>query len=375
MNSETFFEEPLEQSKVKSRIVEKYFSSWSQVILNSNRKNPIEKIGYFDLFAGTGMYNDGSKSTPLLIIEKALSTPFLVTSLMTVFNDADEANCALLQKNIMAMPGIDRLTHKPDFSSFEMAGENFKSVFCGRKPIPSILFLDPWGYKGVTLKLINSVVKDWGSECIFFLNYQRVNAAFGTALFSQHVNALFGEKRADFIRSELDRDNHRMAPADREHFIMSQLVEALEENSANYVLKFKFYKPNADRTSHYLVFATKGFRGYEIMKDIMAKESVPQDSVIPTFEYTENPELNMVFTFENPHETLAISVLDKFAGRTLTFNQIYELHSPKTHYIRRNYREALVRLENTGKIIVATDSQIKRRAGTYGETCTITFAK
>ena len=365
-----FFDEQLQQSLVKARIVAKYFSGWSQVMLNTRSNLSNRNVGYYDLFAGTGSYEDGSKSTPLLILEKAVANPELSQRLITIFNDKEESHCTRLRSAIEALPGIGNLKHTPQVSRFEIDAD-MAEFFRKKSLIPSILFLDPWGYKGISLELISSVVKDWGCECIFFFNYLRVNAAFDNPLFSDHVDALFGADRATDIRKSLS--STRRTPLERETFILNQLVEALKTRSAQFVLKFRFVSPSVDRTSHYLIFVTKGFRGYEIMKDIMAGESVPQDADVPTFEFTENPERNQLFKLQDPHDDLAISLLAKFKGQSLYFADIYEQHSPNTHFVRKNYRTALTILENNGKLFAQNTGPTKRRAGTFGETCKITF--
>ena len=58
------------------------------------------------------------------------------------------------------------------------------------------MFVDPWGYKGLSLRLINSVLKDWACECIFFFNYNRINMGLGNDAVKEHMDALFGEERA-----------------------------------------------------------------------------------------------------------------------------------------------------------------------------------
>ena len=114
-----FFDEPLAQSLVKARIVAKYFAGWSQVMLNTpGRTN--KDIGFYDLFAGTGSYDDGSKSTPLLVLEKAVSHPVLSQHLVTMFNDKEDAHCTRLKSAIDALPGVEKLKHKPQISRFEI---------------------------------------------------------------------------------------------------------------------------------------------------------------------------------------------------------------------------------------------------------------
>lgn len=366
-----FFDEPLAQSQVKARIVAKYFSSWSQVMLNTPGRTK-KDIGFYDLFAGTGSYEDGSKSTPLLILEKAVSNPELTQHLVTIFNDKDENHCARLQAAIESLPGINTLKYKPQISHFEIETEA-ANFFKSKLLIPSILFLDPWGYKGLSLELIGSVVKDWGCECIFFFNYRRVNAAFDNPLFSDHIDALFGAERAADIRSSLS--STKRTPFERETYILNQLSAALKRQSSQYVLKFRFVCPTIERTSHYLIFATKGFLGYEIMKDIMANESIPDDEPIPTYQYTENPERNQMLQLEDPHEQLAFELHKAFAGQSTDLASIYRQHSPETPYIKKNYRSALCILEERGKLTAQNEGPTKRRVGTFGDKCKITFKK
>lgn len=56
------------------------------------RRNPDPKIAYLDLFAGPGRYKDGTKSTPLLILEKAIQDDAMSQMLVTIFNDRDDNN-------------------------------------------------------------------------------------------------------------------------------------------------------------------------------------------------------------------------------------------------------------------------------------------
>ncbi|NBH01622.1 three-Cys-motif partner protein TcmP, partial [Escherichia coli] len=129
---------------------------------------------YIDLFAGPGRYKNGSKSTPIKVLETAISNPDMQNMLVTVFNDADAECINSLQESINSIPGIENLKYKPQVINHEV-GENIVKTFNERKLVPTFFFVDPWGYKGLSLQLINSVVKNWGCDCIFFFNYNRIN--------------------------------------------------------------------------------------------------------------------------------------------------------------------------------------------------------
>lgn len=92
MSEKDFFEKKSEQSEIKTEIVHEYFWIWAHIIAKHLRKQGSYKIGYVDLFAGKGKYDDGSKSTPLMITETAIQHSEFSQTLATVFNDIKREN-------------------------------------------------------------------------------------------------------------------------------------------------------------------------------------------------------------------------------------------------------------------------------------------
>jgi three-Cys-motif partner protein len=149
MTNERFFDETTEQSVAKATIVSKYFWAWAKVLIPSVKKGQ-RRIAYIDLFAGPGRYKDGTKSTPILILEKAILDEDMREMLVTVFNDADKNNSKSLKKAIDALPGIDTLKYKPEVNDEEV-GEEIVKKFEQMRLVPTLFFVDPWGYKGLSL--------------------------------------------------------------------------------------------------------------------------------------------------------------------------------------------------------------------------------
>ena len=199
-----FFDEQAEQSHVKTAIVSKYFFAWAKVISGAVKRHANPRIAYIDLFAGPGRYKDGAKSTPLFILEQAIRDPVLRNTLVTLFNDKESANSGSLQDEINALPGIETLKFAPEVNTEEV-GQQMVELFEKTKFVPTLFFADPWGYKGLSLRLINSVLKNWGCECIFFFNYGRVNAGLSNPTVKEHMDALFGVDRAESLRRDLRR--------------------------------------------------------------------------------------------------------------------------------------------------------------------------
>jgi len=373
MTANSFFDEQTEQSLVKATIVAKYFDAWASVIVNTQKRNPRQpqKIAYIDLFAGPGRYKDGSQSTPMKILQKAIEKPDIRDRLVTLFNDKDEDNTRSLEKAIAEIPGIETLRYKPQVNNEEV-GEEIVKMFEGMSLVPTLFFVDPFGYKGLSLRLVNSVLKDWGCDCLFFFNYNRISMGMSNPMVKQHMDSLFGEERADALRKKLELNN----PPQRELMIVEELCQAIKSYGGRFTLPFRFRDETGNRTSHHLIFVSKKFRGYEIMKDIMAKESSGAEQGIPSFEYSPAdflPKQSLLFQLSRPLEDLQDRLLEAYAGRTLSMREIYEEHSVDTPYIASNYKEALKNLENDGKITARKPDGSKRKRGTFADDVLATF--
>ena len=372
MITNSFFNEQKEQSLIKTRIVEKYFWAWAKVIISTIKNNVDPKIAYIDLFAGPGRYEDNSKSTPIKVLETAISNPDMQNMLVTVFNDADAGHVSSLQEAINSISGIKNLKHKPLVINHEV-GENIVKKFNEQELIPTLFFVDPWGYKGLSLQLINSVVRNWGCDCLFFFNYNRINMGLSNEIVRDHMNALFGQTRADEIREELKI----LTPKDRELTIVEAICEALKEMGTKYVLPFCFKNETGRRTSHHLIFVSKHIRGYGIMKEIMAKESSEQNQGVPSFEY--NPATYrqpLLFELDRPLDELEAMILDVFAGQTITMHDIYSQHHVGKRYISKNYKAALNNLEAQSKITADPPANKRRRQKgeiTFADNVKVTF--
>lgn len=368
---DSFFDEATEQSQVKTEIVSKYFWVWANVILSNPR---VRNIAYIDLFAGPGRYKDGTTSTPLLVLQKAIDDSRLKDRLITIFNDVDSKNTRSLQQSIQSIPEINKLQNQPIILN-EIVGETIVKIFEKKQLIPTFFFVDPWGYKGLSLGLINSVIKNWGCDCIFFFNYNRINMGLGNPAVKEHIDAMFGETKAEKLREELPL----LRSDERELAIVEAICAVLKETGTGkrYVLPFRFKNKSGERTSHHLIFVSKHIKGYEIMKEVMAKKSSTQNQGVPSFEY--NPATSrqsFLFEFSRPLDDLEAMLLQDFAGKTLRMKQIYEQHHVGRRYISKNYKDALTHLEAQNKIITNPPANKRpKRSGkvTFGDTVKVTF--
>jgi three-Cys-motif partner protein len=380
MGKKNFFDNPTESSKVKIAIVEKYFKAWKEVILASQKKNKIsdQRLAYIDLFAGPGGYKDGTKSTPLLILETAIADERLRERLVTVFNDINKDFIDHLKEVVCSIPDIDKLKNKPTFLNEEV-GEEIVAEFKKVETLPTLFFIDPWGYKGLSRDLILATVEGWGCDCILFFNYNRIVGAINNKHVERYIDSIFGQEGAKELRRRWDSYDD---PKERElaiiEFFCNGVKESGKEKGIEYILPFKVESEKGKRTSHYLIFISKNRTGYKIMKDIMSKSSSDQDV---SFEYSSaTPQQSFLFNFNKSIEDLSENFLTCFAGETLSVKQIIEEASKKyyvdTPYVEKNYRAALRLLESAQKVQTdpPADKRPKRKQEvTFGDTVEVTF--
>jgi hypothetical protein len=169
-------------------------------------------------------------------------------------------------------------------------------------------------------------------------------------LVKEHMEALFGAQRA----AELSVKLQGMGSDKREATIVNELALALNAYGKRYVLPFCFKNSSGKRTTHHLILVTKHFKGYEVMKEIMAKSSSEENQGVPSFTYSpaSGQEQQLLFNLNRPLDDLQDMLLDSFAGRKLSMRQIYEAHSVDTPYLARNYKTVLRQLEEEGRIKV-----------------------
>jgi three-Cys-motif partner protein len=372
-----FFDKQSTRSQVKARIAAKFFRAWASVVKPSAKKYAGGRIAYIDLFAGPGRYTDDSKSTALLVIEQAIQDPELASMVVSILNDGDRNHSKALEKAICSLPGLEKLKYKPEIHNDEI-GDQIVQSFESKHLVPTFFFVDPFGYKGLSRRLVNSVLKDWGCDCLFFFNYNRINMGLRNSRVEFHVNQLFGKTRADALRTRLaDLPNDARRPAMGESLILDAVTDALHEMGGKFVLPFCFKDEAGTRTSHYLIFVSKDFKGYEIMKSIMAKESSTSDQGVPSFTFNPAQEVSpTLFPMSRPLDELQSMLLVDFQGRSVTMRQIYEEHSNGKRYITVNYKAALRILESAEMIeVVPLAVQRPKRNGevTFADTVRVKF--
>ena len=257
--------------------------------------------------------------------------------------------------------------------------EKLVAIFAKSNNVPSFSFIDPFGYSGLTLSLVQALVSGFGSDMVLFFSFDSINRALSNDLVKEHVDALFGPTRAEYLR-QVVKD---MRPDEREEVLIEAFIEAVTEDLGyEYVIPYVFEKEDKDRTSHYLMFISKRDTGFKIMKEIMYKESRDKTQGIAKFgcvrqvSAEKTPLLHLMNT---PRSDFGRQLCANYAGRSLSrkaLREDYDKFHPRNLFVEKNWRDALSELETEGKITCVPPRnarKVQKGEVTFGENTVVTF--
>ena len=356
MKEHNFFEKQTLSSKVKASIVSEYFPKYCSIII---KKHVPEKIGYLDLFSGPGMYEDGNPSTPILIARNCMKDEDLKNRVWMVFNDKFYSE--QLKKNFNKEFPEGTFKYKPHFGhstvgeSQEINDFIVKNTCKGRfNEQPSVLFIDPWGYKGIETTVLSQFLSYWGNELFIFINSKRINPALENDKFEEPMRCLFPNS---YDKVKVDIRNKRTV-SERLQFIIDNLGREYEAllKSRVYYTAFKFQEEDIETTSHFILHLTKNSRGFDLVKQIyndFANVGTIFDGVNTyTFDVKKitNPVEELFDTNSENIDALKNMLLEEYKGRTITSYDLFEEHQQNCLYSRSHYVQALRRLVEDGAI-------------------------
>lgn len=391
--TKTFFNRQKEGSQKKANIVSNYFWIWSKTLVRKLR--PGQYLQFLDLYAGAGRYVDGNASTPLLILEKIVRDEQLRENVKLIFNEKKKANYNALLEEINSYPGIETLKYAPVIYNKEVGGGDVESMLLDKQLMPTLIFADPFGYKGLSTDLFATALRQYGCEIIFFFNYRRINAAISNKVFEPHMEMLFGQERAKRLRADVtfrteydaelgETITEPVLPKDRELILVSGMRSAFSDGfypQKIYTQEFQVKTHTGGRTSHYLMFVTKNAFAFGKMTEVMAKQSSQHIQGVASLGYNpKHAQLDMFLSTpeRGPLDELMDELANFYAGQSLVFEKLFREHQLiAKRFTFANYREALLRLEKSGKISVSREEErrVINDALTLPEDCVVTFAK
>ncbi|WP_303849912.1 three-Cys-motif partner protein TcmP [Seleniivibrio woodruffii] len=339
--SDEFFQSKTTSSSIKTKIVTDYYSSWIEKMMNSAKSSPNKNFhethfGYIDLYAGAGAYKDGSHGTAMSIMSKIVQSEQQRNCVEAIFNDSHKASIESLSGCVGNICSNLNFRYPPQFTNQKVDVTLVNNIF-KRCNFPTLLFLDPFGYKGLSLESIRTGIEEFGSDCFIFFNYVGVIRALRLKNSDSNLAPLFGDSYISIKQQEQCLSQHQ-----KQNLIVESFKKELTKLfPKTYVSHFRFLSKKANCTQHYLFHITKSEVGYLLFKDIIRKINSDSNG-FPIYEYNPRANNNAVDNYiTNRKEDLACDLLSDFKGEKITFNKLFKQHHIKTNYCRTNYCDTI----------------------------------
>ena len=351
--SKKFFEKQTRSSKIKALIVSEYFPQYCRIIGRKGRQN---KIRYVDLYAGPGIYDDGNFSTPMLVGQACQKDTMLAQTVEMIFNDNVHGN--LLRSNFNTYFPSGTFKYPSRFGCRTVGDDEGISAYLrdrtetidGKNPNPTLLFIDPFGYKGVDTAALAEFLKNWGNEIFLFVNIKRIHAAIENEKFDVLMQELFP---SNFNKLKNDR-RYESTVENRLKLILDNLADEyrqiLGESDPLFYTAFRFKEEDNDATSHYILHFTKHPKGFELVKQIYHDfdniGAVLQRNGTYAFDAKKLDNEQVVgFDFGDTNIEILSDILKKeYADKTIIASKLFDEHQSAYNFSRKHYTLALRKL-------------------------------
>lgn len=331
-------------TQVKHSLLTRYLSAWIKVLGRHGGA-----VIYVDAFAGRGRYSNGEPGSPLLaldLVQRELGRPGSTLGRVEChFIEANPTNFANLQQELAKHPASSdpRLRVVPHQSTF--AGESGAIVARIRGTgWPCFMFLDPFGYDDAPMRLIADVLRLPRVEALINLMYDFASRAIGVQgnpALEATLDGLFGTPTWRSLAGLTGRV--------REEAFVEIYRQQLKASGARFAVPFPMADDTNYRTLYYLIHATGHPLGAEIMKEVMVGVSSPGRVGYHGQRRHNRAQIGLF----GDADALTGYLLDVFAGRTTTFDDIFQETLEETGTcIEKDYRACLKALEADGTVSV-----------------------
>lgn len=330
-----------EHTRVKHVLLEKYLRAWIPVLGKWHKR-----ICYFDGFAGRGEYVDGTLGSPLIAMKVAEDLHRFFGEFICVNIEKDPCNYANLEDVIKRekrkYPHAEIINIHGEFAS--VVSDIIREVQA--RLVPSFFLIDPFGFSGVPFEIVKDILSIPRTEVFFTFMYREIARFLKSDRIEVLLDELFGTRKWREIAQR------GLRKEEREHALRSLYIQQLrKEAGVRYPYPFRVCTTEKVQTLYYLIHATNNFKGHFIMKGIMYNQGAkcafaylgPDDFAaqhqVPLFDPDSIPDLKT-------------HLLSRFAGRSLTYEEVEEESYMETPHIDKHYRRALKELEREGKVKV-----------------------
>jgi len=346
----------------KHEILRNYLNAWFPILSKWSGR-----IIYLDGFAGPGIYKDGEDGSPVIALQTALEHMLRqrFQEIVFLFIEKDPKRAQILTEVLKR-----RFPNLPKNIKYEVQGTEFAPTLQnaldglekqGARLAPTFAFLDPFGFSGFPMRLIGRFMSC--EKCEVLITFMAGPVRRFLDVHESILNDLFASQEWNRARDISDSD-------ERLRFLLDLYERQLRDvGRAEYVRSFAMIG-SYNQVIYYLVYATKHWKGMEVMKEAMWK--VDRRG---TYRFSDLTDVSQTYLIDyeiEPHwvPKAAEMVHNKFRGKTVPESEIHQFVITDTPYI---YRKTILKCLESDYPPKITRVSKRKKAFSYPQGCFITF--
>ena len=377
-NTDNFFEQAENHSKIKLVVLKKFFNSWKNKVFYNHFNTINNELIVIDGFAGPGEYKTGENGSPLICLDSSfgalqqrknindINNKNMKISLYFCEKDKTKYECLC---NIIKQRGLVLFKEKSSYQKYINSGKNLEVGISNKnffdffvaftkkreknyKYNPCFAFIDPFGYKDITLEnIINFMNSGNKTDIILNMIYEHFNRFLtvnNEELNKTHKKFLGAtDEEFKILQKQISNiDSH-----ERMEIITNFYMNKIKENNF-YITKMEIKKGN--KIKMILFYVTKNLTGFNLFKEIKYNIETALEDSQQQMHLFEAKKTSLSNELEN--------FLKKNYSPCFKFDKV--LNDIKNHdiFFERIYRQVIQNMRKNGKIETYINGKKDNRA-------------
>lgn len=330
-----------EHTRAKHEILGRYLGAWFR-ILGSSRA---PRLVILDGFAGRAEYTCGESGSPVLIYEAAVravgaGVAQQITILCSEANPSNYESLRAVTDQLAPCAGVELRTQQQEFAVAAMPVAQWLAE--RRGTIPTFAFVDPFGFTGVPLEVIKALMSVNHVEVLLTFMARDMSRFLTLDAIEETLKEFFG---GDAWRACVDPDEQA-----RTECLLLRYQEIIRPEVALYATPFRVFEDERQTPLYYLVHLTNHPLGMRRMKEAMIAQSA--DMTFWPITVRPKDQLELDVREGEPWPSLQTHLRDEYADRSVSFEELLNEDYPKGVWVEKQYRSAILDLEQTEGIPV-----------------------
>ncbi len=327
-----------------------------------------DRIMVVDGFAGPGVYKGGEDGSPIVALDALQEHSHFANMadcrFTFLFVEERKDRVEVLQGILAERSVVDNVEPRVSHGTFEHHVVGALAELRREPGMPAFFLLDPFGVKGLPLRVLREIAEFPKSELLVSFMYQSTNRFRTTPELQPHLDEFFGTR--EWAKAE------QFEGEQRKLFLRGLYQRQLKGVGMEYVRTFEM-KDELNQPEYFLAFATHSAEGLRVMEDAMWKADRSRGTEFSDYS-APSPLQGILIPPEPAYADLEALLLGHFRGRrSVPIREINEFILKSTDFRETHGKTTLK--DAAAKSAVTIDRPLDKPPNYWGEGTTVTFLR